>query len=272
VAPKRAKIATTLNNKKESIGGSFPDGSPKKTSRPKRKASGLKTRATIRFEVFVSRPAEELLEFDRLKGIVSRSTTCVPGRRAIEALAPQQDAAALEAEFELVREAVVYLRGGFEMGFGSLADSETWLARLAVPGSVLLPAELLDAAILAETADGVRQTFKGEGAKYPRLAERAAALADLRHLSAAIRRAVMPSGEISDDASQQLKRIRASIVQARGTIHRSLEGILRARGAERALRDSCACLGPARRARSGPRGQRHGADDVRRTARSNRSE
>ncbi|MDR3721471.1 MAG: Smr/MutS family protein [Candidatus Acidoferrales bacterium] len=178
----------------------------------------------------MSRPAEELLEFDRLKDIVSRSTTCVPGRRAIEALVPQQDVASLDAEFELVREAIAYLRAGSELGFGSLADPDAWLARLGMPGSMLTPAELLDVASLAENADAVRQTFKTEAAKHPRLAERAAALADFRPLLTAIRRAVLPSGEISDDASQQLKRIRASMIQARVTIRHSLEKILRTRG------------------------------------------
>jgi DNA mismatch repair protein MutS2 len=178
----------------------------------------------------VSRPAEELLEFDRLKEIVSRSTTCAPGRRAIEALAPGQDTAALEVEFELVREAIAYLRGGSDLGFGSLADPETWLARLSVPGSVFAPAELLEAASLMETAGAVRQTFKGESAKHPRLAERAAALGDFRSLSTAIRRAVLPNGEISDDASPQLKRIRTGMAQAREKIQRALESILRARG------------------------------------------
>ena len=81
----------------------------------------------------MSRPAEELLEFDRLKDIVSRSTTCAPGRRAIEALVPQQDVASLDAEFELVREAIAYLRAGSELGFGSLADPDAWLARLGMP-------------------------------------------------------------------------------------------------------------------------------------------
>jgi DNA mismatch repair protein MutS2 len=181
--------------------------------------------------VFVSRPVEELLEFDRLKEIVSRATTCAPGHRAIQALAPRQDVAALETEFVLVREAVSYLRAGSELGFGSMADPETWLARLAVPASVLSPAELLDAVSLMETAGAVRQTFKGEGEKYPRLSDRAAALIDFRSLSTVIRRAVMPNGEISDDASPQLKRIRANILQARDKIQHSLEGILRARGA-----------------------------------------
>jgi len=178
----------------------------------------------------VSRPTEEILEFDKLKRIVGGFATCAPGRRAIEALSPQEDVAALDAEFVLVREAVAYLRAGSELGFGSLADPQGWLARLVVPNSVLSSAELLEAASLMETAGGVRQTFKGEGAKYPRLAESAKALADFRQLSSTIRRAVLPNGEISDDASPQLKRIRAGLIQAREKIQKSLEGILRARG------------------------------------------
>ncbi|HTW23043.1 MAG TPA: Smr/MutS family protein [Candidatus Baltobacteraceae bacterium] len=180
----------------------------------------------------MSRTAEQLLEFDRLKSIVGGFTTCVPGRRAVESLSPQQDAAALAAEFELVREAMAYLRAGSELGFGSLADPAAWLARLLVPGAVLTIAELLDVVSLTETVSGVRQTLRGDGerAKYPRLAERAAALADFRHLSTAIHRAILPNGEISDDASPQLKRIRAGIAQGRANIRRSLEAILRARG------------------------------------------
>jgi DNA mismatch repair protein MutS2 len=179
----------------------------------------------------VSRTAEELLEFDTLKEIVSRSTTCVPGRRAIQALAPRQDAAALGTEFELVGEGVQYLRAGSDLGFGSLADPVGWLAQTEVPGSVLAAPEILDVASLAENAGAVRQTFKSEAVKYPRLAECANGLPDFRVLLAAVRRVVMPNGEISDDASPQLKRIRASKIQARATIQHSLEKILRARGA-----------------------------------------
>src|SRR6202030_2830923 len=123
-----------------------------------------------------------------------------------------------------------YLPRGAEMGFGSLADPEQWLAQLAMPASVLSSADLLDVASLMETANGIRQTFKGEAAKYPRLAEKGAAFADFRHLLTAIRRAILPNGEISDDASPQLRRIRTGIGQAREKIQKSLESILRARG------------------------------------------
>ena len=178
----------------------------------------------------MSRPAEELLEFGRLKDIVDGFATCAPGHRAIQALAPQQGAVALDSEFAHVSEAVGWLRGGAELGFATLADPEPWLARLGIPGSVLSSAELLDAASLAEAVTSVRQAFRDDAAKFPRVAERAASLPDFRPLSSAIRRAVLPNGEISDDASPQLKRIRGSIAQSREKIRRSLEGIQRARG------------------------------------------
>jgi DNA mismatch repair protein MutS2 len=178
----------------------------------------------------MSRSAGEVLEFDKLKEIVGGFATCVSGRRAIRALEPRQDPEALAGEFALVREAVTYLRAGSELGFGSLADPEALLARLAVPASVLSSAELLDAVSLMETAFGIKQTFQGEASKFPLLTQRAAALPDLRHLSTAIRHAVLPNGEISDDASPELKRIRAGIAQAREKIQRALEAIWRARG------------------------------------------
>ena len=100
----------------------------------------------------MSKSAEKLLEFGALKEIVSRSTTCAPGRRATEALVPRQDRPALEMEFALLREAIDWLRTGFDLGFGSLADPDEWLNRLGVIGAVLEPAELLEAVTLMESA------------------------------------------------------------------------------------------------------------------------
>ncbi|HXW56923.1 MAG TPA: Smr/MutS family protein [Candidatus Cybelea sp.] len=178
----------------------------------------------------MSRCAQEILEFHTLKQIVGGFSTSRPGRRLVEGLEPRRDGEALSGEFALIEEAVAYLRSGAELGFGGLRDPQDWLARLALPASVLSSAELLDAASLVETAQSVRQILRGEAAKFPLLSGRAAALPDLRHLGAAVRRAVLPNGEISDEASPQLKRIRAGITAAREKIQRSLEGILRARG------------------------------------------
>ena len=50
----------------------------------------------------MSRPAEEVLEFGRLKEIVGGFSTCAPGRRGVQALVPQQDVAALDGEFTAI--------------------------------------------------------------------------------------------------------------------------------------------------------------------------
>ncbi len=148
----------------------------------------------------------------------------------MEALGFRTDRAALEREFAAVAEAMAWLREGSEMGLGSLADPELWLGRMAVPGAVLTPAELLDAASLADTTAGVRELFREISAKFPLLTERARSLGDFRALAAAIRRALLPNGEVSDDASPELRRIRGGVARTRETIQKTLERILRGRG------------------------------------------
>jgi DNA mismatch repair protein MutS2 len=181
-------------------------------------------------EVSVSRSAQQVLEFDKLKEIVGGYSTCAPGRRAVEALAQSFDAAALNAEFALVREAAEYLRGGAELGFGSLRDPEEWLARLGIPASVLEPQDFLNVCTLIDSVEMARASFKEFKDKFPQLAARAAALVDQRWLTKVIRHAILPNGEISDDASPQLRRIRIGLAQSREKIQRSLESILRGRG------------------------------------------
>ena len=178
------------------------------------------------------RSAEHLLEFDRLREIVAGFATCAPGQRAVMALAPRIERGWLKAEFAMIGEAIAYLRSGSELGFGSLADPESWLARLAVPGSVLTVAELLDASTLLGTVASARDTMRGIAKEYPRLAERAASLGDFRPVATAIRRAVLPNGEISDDASSDLRRIRGELGRTRDRLQKSLDTILRARGGE----------------------------------------
>ena len=106
-----------------------------------------------------------------------------------------------------------------------------WLAQIEDPGTVLEPAQLLDAATLLDTSGWLRNQFREEPAKFPLLAARASALGDFRDTLAAIRRAILPSGEISDDASPALRRIRASIAQTRESIQKTLKQILRSRNA-----------------------------------------
>jgi DNA mismatch repair protein MutS2 len=180
----------------------------------------------------MSRPAQDVLEFDKLRELLRLRSTCAPGRRRVSALEPGTDRATLETCFALIREAREWLRAERELGFGALADPEHWLARLEAPGAVLEPSDFLDAGSLLETAGWLRQQFREEAVKFPLLAANAARLADFRDLQAAIKRCILPNGEISDDASTSLRKIRASILQTRDSIQKTLKQILRSRHAE----------------------------------------
>jgi DNA mismatch repair protein MutS2 len=180
----------------------------------------------------MARAAQEVLEFDKLRELLRVRTTCAPGRRAVDGLEPGTDRLRLESAFALIREAREWLRGGHELGFGALADPQGWLDRIAGPGAVLEPGELLDAASLLETASWLRQQFREEASHFPLLARGAASIGDFRDVQAAIRRCLLPNGEVSDDASAALRRIRSSIAETREAIQKTLKQILRARHAE----------------------------------------
>src|SRR5882757_4174722 len=180
----------------------------------------------------MGRSAQDVLEFDKLRELLRLRTTCVLGKRAVDALEPGTDRAGLESAFAYIHEAREWLRAERELGFGGVADPQQWLEHIEGPGVVLDAAELLDAASLLETAGLLRQQFREEAAKFPLLAARTMALADFRDALAAIRRCVLPNREISDDASSALRRIRGSIAQTRDSIQKALKQILRARNAE----------------------------------------
>jgi DNA mismatch repair protein MutS2 len=180
----------------------------------------------------MARRAEEVLEFDKLRELLRLRTTCAPGRRAIDGLEASGTRAGLEGAFALIREAREWLRLGRELGFGALADPAGWLERLESPGAVLEPADFLDAGSLLETAGWLRQQCREEATKFPLLAARGASLVDFKELQAAIRRCILPNGEIRDDASSALRRIRASILQTRDSIQKTLKQIMRSRNAE----------------------------------------
>ena len=92
--------------------------------------------------------------------------------------------------------------------------------------------ELLDAASLLETASWLRVQFREESREISIVECAAANVSDFRELLATIRRCILPNGEISDDASPTLRRIRVSVMQTRDSIQKTLKQILRSRNTE----------------------------------------
>jgi DNA mismatch repair protein MutS2 len=110
----------------------------------------------------MSRTAQDVLEFDKLRELLRQRTTSVLGRRSVDALAFSQNVSALQQQFALIREARAWLRSGRDLGFGALSDPETWLAKIEGPGAALEPAEFLEASSLLETSSWLRVQFREE--------------------------------------------------------------------------------------------------------------
>src|SRR5260370_25532466 len=102
---------------------------------------GASSKRDIEVEGTMARTAEEVLEFDKLGELLRLRTTCVLGKRAVDALEPGTDQPALETAFAHIREAREWLRAERELGFGGLADPRQWLERIEGPGVVLDAAE-----------------------------------------------------------------------------------------------------------------------------------
>ena len=178
------------------------------------------------------RSAEELLEFGRLRDLLRRQTTSALGGRAVDALAFSTDREKLQREFAAIAEAVQWLRQGSEMGFGGLVDPGGWFSRIVRPGAVLEAAELLEVASLADAAGWLREAMRDTQAQFPLLTEKARAAGSpaTNVLAASIRRAIEPDGQIRDDASAELRRVRAGKGSTRESIQSALQRILRTRG------------------------------------------
>src|SRR5260370_40509953 len=91
----------------------------------------------------MARTAQDVLEFDKLTELLRLRTTCVLGKRAVDALEPGTNQAALEAAFAHIRQAREWLRAERELGFGGLADPQQLPEHIGVAGGAPDAAEAL---------------------------------------------------------------------------------------------------------------------------------
>ncbi|HSF23408.1 MAG TPA: Smr/MutS family protein, partial [Blastocatellia bacterium] len=107
------------------------------------------------------------------------------------------------------------------------------LAELQVEGTSLEPLQILALSrVVAVGMDARGQLTDPElKTRYPRLSGVTSAIPDLRRLLAGIRGKILPNGEIDDNASPELRRIRREINERRSRIYRNLESLMRDRSA-----------------------------------------
>jgi DNA mismatch repair protein MutS2 len=176
------------------------------------------------------------LEFDAIRTLVVQHAGSAAGRERLHRLTPSTDVHAVRSSLLRTREAVALLRAPGRQPYHDLPDVAELLAAARVEGVALEPRQLLDVASFIEGGVEIaRQVARAEGA--PGLSRRASEVPAMDDVAAAVRRAILPSGEVSDDASPKLAETRRALTRLRAQLTTVMESFLRGKDAERTLQD-----------------------------------
>ena len=175
------------------------------------------------------------LEYDRLKKLLEPYVRTPGGRTRLEGLKPITSRDTLQARHALNREAMVYLRD-HSLGFGDITLLPSVVDRLGLAGVTLAIDEIEAVVEFLSEAESLRTRWKEDAHDFPLLAQKGLAFPYLKDLRSLLGRAIR-AGEINEDYSPTLKRLRGELEKARGRLNRKLESILKSKEVSGRLQD-----------------------------------
>lgn len=167
----------------------------------------------------------DALEFHSLRALIERYVSSDFGRAGLEAVFPGTDTEFVEERHRLIAEAMDYLREN-SVPFTGLAGFPAAMSRLAAPGATLDVAEIEAVQDFVSQVTGLAARWKSDDEPHPRLRFMARRLPDVARLGRLIGKAVR-GGEVDENYSPALKRIRRELDRARERINRKFEAIIR---------------------------------------------
>lgn len=182
----------------------------------------------------------EPLEYDQLKDLIGRYLSGPAARRLLEARSPSRDRKDLEARHERVREAMVYLRD-HTVPFPDIPALPAVLERLGPGGITLSIPEIEAVQEFVTDVMALKAALSETGREFPLIGAEGRRLPDLGPLGRLLGRAVR-GGEVQEDFSPHLKRLRRDMEASRTRLDRKLQGILRQAGEAGQLQDEIVTL------------------------------
>ncbi|MGH9360690.1 MAG: hypothetical protein ACRD2T_02150, partial [Thermoanaerobaculia bacterium] len=154
--------------------------------------------------------ALRILEYPRVREILTAYAATGLGRAAIARLEPLDDAAEVRARLAEVEELRRFLRAR-RVPLAGICEVSARVRALAEGGRPAEPDLLFAALGLLRGAEAVRNAFAASPAEFPRLAAIGAGIDYLPMLRLAIEGDIDARGEVRDSASDKLKALRAEI-------------------------------------------------------------
>ena len=180
----------------------------------------------------------DVLDYRNLKRVIARFADCPLGSQRFDSLSTTADLGEIRKQLEMARECLEMLESGQALRFSGVVDVEPIFRRVRIRGAVLQPAEIKQILHLAEVVGAARQVFKAAGRQFPTLAGVVCSqVGDLSGIVSRLVGKIGPSGEVEDQASPQLRKLRREVSSLRLRICRSLEGLLQTQEAAKVLQD-----------------------------------
>ena len=176
------------------------------------------------------------LEFEAIRALVLSHAGSAAGQARVEALTPHTEPGAVRAALSRTTEGTVVVRTLGRQPYHDLPDIAPALQEAGVAGTFLEPLVLSDVASFIEGAIEIGQRVaRAEGA--PELAGLASRVSDESEIASAIRRAILPGGEVADNASPRLSEIRRTLARLKSQLQSVMESYLQGKDADRLLQD-----------------------------------
>ena len=187
--------------------------------------------------------AIKVLEYGKVRDIVAGYAASEPGRAEVLGLVPAAGFPAVSERLGETREFLQILSFGDHPPLDGIRDIYAEVGKLAVPGMMLQPAELLNIAVTLGAARRLKTFFQRfeeagrTGMTVPLLCARAARITPLKQSEEAVHAAVDDVGEVKDSASPALRRVRKLLARTRDEIMDRMSRILRDSGAQNIVQD-----------------------------------
>lgn len=176
------------------------------------------------------------LEFDKVLELLAAYAQSELGKERVRELVPSTDPVLIErwqAETSEGRELLRLDPVAELTGWHDVRQALTRASRYAM----LSAEELFAVGETLAASRRVKKFFSEKNDRYPLLAELAEALTNQATLEKEILQAILPGGEIADDASPELLRIRRGIARSQNRIRERMEGLIRSSENQKYLQD-----------------------------------
>ena len=179
----------------------------------------------------------QTLEYHKVRGMLADRSSTTMGRELLEELVPVRELAEVKRRIGETREAREILDAITSIPLGGIRDIRSMLKRAEV-GSILEPHELVAIGSTLYGARRMKNFFVDMPASYVILAGYVEKITVLRNIENLIENIVNEQGNIRDDASVELGKIRREVRTSQNRVKEKLDSILRSSEYQKYFQDT----------------------------------